>query len=897
MAYLYEELGLWARGFNGNVHQDAAQRLREAYRAFWDRGCELAAKIAVDLPGLTLHDQEHFLALWSRADQIAGSDYALNPMELFLFGGAILLHDAGHTLSAYPRGLSDLKDSTEWKDTLAQMQQSYEESIERSSLVEQAEAVSPSEEGVLFAVLRKLHAKRSETLGFLQVPRPDNLGSVSLLEDDSLRTHFGKTIGLIAASHHWDASEIERRLPKKIGALAKYPSTWTVRPRILAYLLRAADACQVDQTRAPDFSYALLRSRRSSELHWRAQNRLTQPYVENRKLAFTSTRPFEKSDAKAWWLITDALVQAHMELVQCNRLLVEQGEPSFEVTGVSGADEQEGLSKYIIAEGWEPVTVGSKISDPKAVITLLGGQLLYEDAGLAVPLREMIQNASDAVRARRALEDSNPDFAGKVMIEVSDAIDGFRVLTISDNGIGMSTAVLKGALLDFGRSLWRSSEITDVFPGLATKKVQQGGRYGIGFFSLMMVTRELQVTSRPYDVGVKDARRLHFPDGVVGPCIMYTAEPGDASTSFNTTVKFRVTEKIYDEFLSILDYAYDESGDYKQKVVDKISFPDRVDILCSTLDCDIFVKEGSCSILAHSQSWFDEEASAWFKKLFGSRGLTRYKADYLEDLGSIFSRVAENIVIDGKIVGRAAISFADITGGDFTLHGFSTEAALNNRYLPDFLGIMPAKPAGPRRKSREPAMNKLQLAGWATNQAERYSALNLDGRSAYQVSCRVCRYGGDSTAIANILVNGEFIAIKNVADYLISGHKMLVSFDAEGFGSDRAFKRIGTIGGASGHSIAKEFPLVFSLHDNVKVITAASSSMHDKYLEWRDTENPNFYKLLSGILGGLGFNLVEELIARRQIGHFCSAPRLGVVVGDPLLFNGAEISARRAALD
>jgi hypothetical protein len=64
--------------------------------------------IATDLPGLTLHDERHFEALWRRADQIAGCQYHLNPLELFVFGGSILLHDAGLTLGAYSGGLQAL---------------------------------------------------------------------------------------------------------------------------------------------------------------------------------------------------------------------------------------------------------------------------------------------------------------------------------------------------------------------------------------------------------------------------------------------------------------------------------------------------------------------------------------------------------------------------------------------------------------------------------------------------------------------------------------------------------------------------------------------------------------------------------------------------------------------
>ena len=119
MSYSFEENRLWRSGFSGDDYSEHKQRLRQSYCAFWARACELTKMIAVDLPGLTLHDERHLEALWKRADLIAGEDYKLNPLELFVFGGGLLLHDAGLTLAAYPRGLVDLKSTLEWQDAAA----------------------------------------------------------------------------------------------------------------------------------------------------------------------------------------------------------------------------------------------------------------------------------------------------------------------------------------------------------------------------------------------------------------------------------------------------------------------------------------------------------------------------------------------------------------------------------------------------------------------------------------------------------------------------------------------------------------------------------------------------------------------------------------------------------
>ena len=69
------------------------------------------------MPDYTVHDIKHLDSLWEMADIIAG-EYPLTPTEAFVFGGAVLLHDAGMALASYPEGLESLKKQKEWKDLI-----------------------------------------------------------------------------------------------------------------------------------------------------------------------------------------------------------------------------------------------------------------------------------------------------------------------------------------------------------------------------------------------------------------------------------------------------------------------------------------------------------------------------------------------------------------------------------------------------------------------------------------------------------------------------------------------------------------------------------------------------------------------------------------------------------
>src|SRR3546814_289514 len=121
-----------------------------------------------------------------------------------------------------------------------------------------------------------------------------------------------------------------------------------------------------------------------------------------------------------------------------------------------------------------------------------------------VSLRELIQNAADAVQARRRFDERDSDY-GLISVGLEDRVDGTWLL-VEDNGIGMSELVLTGPLLDFGTSFWRSPLAMDEFPGLMAAGMTAIGRFGIGFFSVFMLGSEVRVYSRRFDLGVGDGR-------------------------------------------------------------------------------------------------------------------------------------------------------------------------------------------------------------------------------------------------------------------------------------------------------------------------------------------------------------------------------------------------------
>ncbi|QWW71197.1 hypothetical protein [Rhizobium sp. WYJ-E13] len=118
----FRQTWLWRQAFV-NPRSDTATDEQEFFRAQYlsirERAGHLVSRIAVDLPGMTVHDLSHLDALWDTASSVAEGAVDVNPAEAFVLGASILLHDAAMSLAAYPGGLAEVKTTIAWQDALA----------------------------------------------------------------------------------------------------------------------------------------------------------------------------------------------------------------------------------------------------------------------------------------------------------------------------------------------------------------------------------------------------------------------------------------------------------------------------------------------------------------------------------------------------------------------------------------------------------------------------------------------------------------------------------------------------------------------------------------------------------------------------------------------------------
>ncbi len=208
---IYEDTRLWKATLStgmGETKFDAQRaRLCAAYESFRINASLLVGQIQNDIPQLTLHNIEHLDALWTAADIVAGHDYVLTPTEAFVFGGAILLHDAGLAVASFQNGLEDLKKAAEWRDAAAGAYRNAGYTNIRPSDLNNP----PAElfKDILFATLRSLHANRAEHLADFFVRNIATKEVVHLLDNARSKVSLaGYGIGKIAASHNWSIEEL-----------------------------------------------------------------------------------------------------------------------------------------------------------------------------------------------------------------------------------------------------------------------------------------------------------------------------------------------------------------------------------------------------------------------------------------------------------------------------------------------------------------------------------------------------------------------------------------------------------------------------------------------------------------------------------------------------------------
>lgn len=452
-----------------------------AIKGIRDTSAVIAAKIAEVLPDYTDHSIIHMDALWSVTDQVFTAEeiQGFSTGEAFVLASSFYVHDIGMALAATPEGQAQLEQSATFLSV-------YERALHSKKFDDVSAKVLALKEAA-----RETHAERAERFIDSPLPGLDRY----LLESIELRNQWGSYIGLVSASHHWSLQEVNRRL----GVRGRVPDLigGDIDLGFVACALRIIDFAHINAARASSLE-RILRSKIGPESlkHWKAQERIAGPLREGDHLVFGSTRPID--DVDGWWTFYEMASGLDNEITSVKEYLLSRtiSANRFSLEGVKGVKTPQSFSTYVLTEDFEPVDIRFRPNSMERLIELLGGKTLYGKDFFA-PIREILQNARDAITLQKAFADAE-DVAteqGEIRVTV-EATDETGTLSFTDNGVGMSERVITNYLLGIASDYWHSPEFFSDYPEVSKIGFRPTGRFGIGFLSVFMIGDKIEVQTQ-----------------------------------------------------------------------------------------------------------------------------------------------------------------------------------------------------------------------------------------------------------------------------------------------------------------------------------------------------------------------------------------------------------------
>lgn len=761
----FRETPLWEKAFE-SPRDDAAsaeqQFFKDAYLSVRDAVSNLTPYISADMREYTVHDISHFDALWDMASLVSEGVVNLNPPEAYVFGCSTLLHDAGMTLAAYPNGVADLKQTVAWKDATEWVKSKQESrdahNIDTNNLSDDVAAE------VIPLVLRELHPERAETLACQAWT--SNGSPQYLIADDELRKFYGPIIGEIAHSHCLSLQEVGDRLDKRWGALPNRTKN-TIDCLMVACFLRIADILHLDSRRAPRLRRAIIRPTGVSSLHWTFQERLARPHIENGSVVFSTGEPFELDHSDAWWLAFETLRLVDSELRGVNALLLHSRHISLNARDVKGIASPKTLSTSLRTKGWTPVDLLLKASDVPGIVNSLGGKRLY-GRNPTVVLRELIQNAADAVEARRKLE-SRPEDWGEITIALTTK-GANHWLEVEDNGTGMSEFVLSNILLDFGKSLWGSSSVMSEYPGLLASGYRSRGQFGIGFYSVFMIGSLVRIYTRRYDKSYESGRCLEFRSATETRPILYPVKPKDLPVDGGTRVQIRLRDHPDSPAGLLNGIEYSDSS---------VALTDIVGMISPALN--VRVEVGSAqnkTTVVTPRDWINVRSENLIRRLNPVSTIVshKYSREDLELMRPIESG-------DGVIYGRGFI----YPSSEFDFHdrGYVVISGLRANRMRNIEGVLLGEVLTLKRDEAEPIVPPEALERWASEQGRLTQEMCAkDNRQEFRlrearVAEIVLECGGDVGNLKIVRWGREWLDCRELDQKILEAEEIVVAVDTQ----------------------------------------------------------------------------------------------------------------------
>lgn len=459
------------------VENDATPNIKEHYisdvRSICQKAAELSQTIRDTFPLYTLHNETHINNVLYIMAELLG-DEGVNDLSRDMTAMLILAafcHDIGMSYTSEEKE-EIFSDKEKITDFLNANLSEYVEAYKNKTSPELSDAAK-------IKLLRSLHHERVEQ-------QINKMSWPDILVDNVPREELIK----VCKSHGLDAESL-------IDLLGTGYGTDLV---LCGVLLRLADILDFDDTRAPKtlYNYTKFDKNRPddvySESEWKkhlASRGFQFNKVKDRSVPYELPFSASSPSINVEMSIRDYLNWVNEEFRCCDRVLKKlkislvlpyRVDPIFR-------DSPYEASHYCLS------------LDQKKVLELLSGEDLYSDP--AVFVRELIQNAIDAVRTREKLDKNLPKgWTPRITIHTWIDDEGYNWFRIEDNGIGMTEEHIKNNLLKVGCSYYTSDAFErDKIQAKIDDDYSPISRFGIGILSCFMGDNQnnlLEISTKHY---------------------------------------------------------------------------------------------------------------------------------------------------------------------------------------------------------------------------------------------------------------------------------------------------------------------------------------------------------------------------------------------------------------
>lgn len=410
----------------------------------------------INFPKYTLHDINHSIRIIEYMGELVSSIDKLSPLEIAALMYSAILHDIGMSVD------ENIVRKIE-NDNFTHVNVKFSRMLE----------LKKEKEIALQEFIRRYH---SEISNYYCI---NNYKEYLTLHRDPTLC-FADLIGKICQSHTCNIEWIKENIP-----VSKIIGNYVINAQFVACLLRISDILDIDNKRAPYNLYKALEMPSISDGEWKMNYDITN-YQKVFANAHDKTRyvrfDINTDDVNVYWKIMDYIGWVEKEIKDTINIC-DHFSDEYKILLNSTIEKSIGSTKKFLS------SVKLQLSY-KEIRTLLIGENLYGSKKCGI--RELIQNSIDATRTRLAHENKKHKETSTYQPAIFIIVDKRNnKLIIHDNGIGMNYKILTTSFLTIGYSYYKTDDF--FLENLHSKPI---GRFGIGFLSSFMLSKDVVVNTR-----------------------------------------------------------------------------------------------------------------------------------------------------------------------------------------------------------------------------------------------------------------------------------------------------------------------------------------------------------------------------------------------------------------